>query len=518
MNNKTKSITAVVTVDDHLHEVTKYKDKIVFLDNALDARDKLVDSQRRKIVDLREQKYSLQSQVDQLHMDLELEKDEFLKISLEKKASELKLMEKQNELESTEVVLEKLRSVENEVNKPQKQDLLKKIEASSKLAKELQSKLEASEFREKKANEKMQSLTIVMQEINGNLENELNLKSEENLQIKMKLEIYETENRKFRDEIDAKDAKLSEFENRFSSREAIQDVMKSTQTSLSDELKKVSLEEMQKNKRICILEKLNLLGETRNEEISKLKESIENLKVKRMKPKCAFGWLCKKITCKFDHTFLYSKVNSTVKAPVAEREREFLCDLCGKAFKDRAMFMHHSECCIVIVEKADSDIKVPNECRKCFKVFASKFKLKKHMQTEHINFECHQCSKYFASQSELQDHKCYIHENQDGSKTKENEKEIEKEVPPIRSEVNENPTDVKRNSKYSSKPKKTKNEDYFRDNLIIVSAEQHKDLEFENDTDENETDEEFTSDDSSDTIESEVENSEAESGEICSDE
>ena len=72
MNNKTKSITAVVTVDDHLHEVTKYKDKIVFLDNALDARDKLVDSQRRKIVDLKEQKYSLQSQVDQLHMDLEL--------------------------------------------------------------------------------------------------------------------------------------------------------------------------------------------------------------------------------------------------------------------------------------------------------------------------------------------------------------------------------------------------------------------------------------------------------------
>ena len=70
--------------------------------------------------------------------------------------------------------------------------------------------------------------------------------------------------------------------------------------------------------------------------------------------------------------------------------------------------------------------------------------------------------------------------------------------------------------KPKSKPKKTKNEDYWRDNIIIVSAEQHVEM-LQNETDEEEIDETFSIDDSLDTEESDTETSEAESGEICSD-
>ena len=64
--------TVAITMDDLFEEVSKYKEKIVELDDALNARDKLIDSQRRKIMDLRDFKYSLQSQIDQLQFDSEL--------------------------------------------------------------------------------------------------------------------------------------------------------------------------------------------------------------------------------------------------------------------------------------------------------------------------------------------------------------------------------------------------------------------------------------------------------------
>ena len=93
-------------MDDLFEEVSKYKEKIVELDDALNARDKLIDSQRRKIMDLRDFKYSLQSQIDQLQFDSELEKDQVLELSAEKKSLNLLILEKQKELNDKDELLE----------------------------------------------------------------------------------------------------------------------------------------------------------------------------------------------------------------------------------------------------------------------------------------------------------------------------------------------------------------------------------------------------------------------------
>ena len=94
MTTKTK-LTPVVTMDDQLHAVTKYKDKIVMLDDALKARDDLVASQRKKIMDLRDEKYSLLAQVDQFQLDLEIEKDSVSNMFVEKKQLQNMLEKKQ---------------------------------------------------------------------------------------------------------------------------------------------------------------------------------------------------------------------------------------------------------------------------------------------------------------------------------------------------------------------------------------------------------------------------------------
>ena len=98
--------TVAITMDDLFEEVSKYKEKIVELDDALNARDKLIDSQRRKIMDLRDFKYSLQSQIDQLQFDSELEKDQVLELSAEKKSLNLLILEKQKELNDKDELLE----------------------------------------------------------------------------------------------------------------------------------------------------------------------------------------------------------------------------------------------------------------------------------------------------------------------------------------------------------------------------------------------------------------------------
>ena len=69
-----KKITAVLTMEEYLHEVNKYKDTIIVLEDALTARDKLHESQRTKVWPLKEEKYSLLSKVVDLWYELEDEK------------------------------------------------------------------------------------------------------------------------------------------------------------------------------------------------------------------------------------------------------------------------------------------------------------------------------------------------------------------------------------------------------------------------------------------------------------
>ena len=82
------------------------------------------------------------------------------------------------------------------------------------------------------------------------------------------------------------------------------------------------------------MRKLEAFSNTRDEELSQLKTSIENLKEKD-KTRCRFGWKCSRgFTCRFDHVFLFKKVNNsyrnTCKTVGKLETSDFLCELCCK--------------------------------------------------------------------------------------------------------------------------------------------------------------------------------------------
>ena len=74
-----------------------------------------------------------------------------------------------------------------------------------------------------------------------------------------KTNLLVTEQHQLKDNLDEKVAKLNEIEKQRSA-----NVFQSTQTSLSDELEKVTVDEMKEEKRIDALTKLNELGEVKH--------------------------------------------------------------------------------------------------------------------------------------------------------------------------------------------------------------------------------------------------------------
>ena len=125
-----------------------------------------------------------------------------------------------------------------------------------------------------------------------------------------------------------------------------------------------------------------------NQQIRNLKYSLEKLKAERTncKPRCRFEWSCKKKAfCKYDHKYLYSRVNKNNLTPA---EKNLSCELCGKCFKSRDICMKHSENCIVV------PVEITNiQSGNYGNVFSSISNLRKNNEKEHLR-EALECTKY----------------------------------------------------------------------------------------------------------------------------
>jgi hypothetical protein len=309
--------------------------------------------------------------------------------------------------------------------------------------------------------------------------------------------------------------------------------LQASSNSLADEIETVNDEENKKNKRMDALKHLAVLGEKTSEEIRNLKNSLESLMVSKENPKtpnCTFGRDCIRLFCNFDHGFLFR--NHKPKAPVTEETDENLtCEMCKHLLKVKVFLKKHMKTCTL--EKNISKEVPKVHCDKCGNVFTSISKLRKHEQKEHSQelLECISCGKIFASEDELKEHVC--------------QKVVQEEMLIVANSLDkllENDTKENGINKINSKPstsngnqsgkkfksqhrsKKTKNEEYYRKNIIIVTAdvqcmneESSELLKHETKTDY--SDEEYSSEEVSSlsSDESETESSEIENGEVCSD-
>ena len=247
-------------------------------------------------------------------------------------------------------------------------------------------------------------------------------------------------------------------------------------------------------------------------------------------PNCAFVRDCKRLFCKFDHGFLFRKVNHKLKAPITKPTDEKLtCEMCKHLFESKSILKKHMETCTL--EKNISKEVPKVHCDKCGNVFTSISKLRKHEQKEHSQelLECISCGKIFASEDELKEHVCQKVVQEEmlivansldkllENDTKENGINIINSKP---STSNGNQSGEKFKSQHRSK--KTKNEEYYRKNIIIVTAdvqcmnEESSEL-LKHETKEDYSDEEYLSEEVSSSIDSETESSENENGEVCSD-
>ena len=502
--------------------------------NAALAVKEIAENQKKKLREYRELNSKLYSENYELEYDIK-EKDDFIE-RLKKKRNDLENKVK-HLLEKVEVKNEDLMRVDFMLQKQKEVsiDVIKTLEEHNEgLKTELnveKMKVEALviEMKQKedlpdpkKFSDEFMAEKGKLEDLVGDLKSQIALENTKVSTLENEIRKKESKLDDLQDELDIKTSVIEQFalkktENLKSSSSSLADELKNADINiekknlenevevLKDEILKIKLFE---KKRIAQYQKLEELSEQNFKKLEHLATSLKQLKPK-VKPRCLFGWKCSRGSfCEFSHSYLHRKVNSHSPILKPNTPPEQLCHLCGKVFEDRKMFMHHSECCIV--KDMTSEIKVPNECQKCFKVFASTLKFRKHIKREHSNFECLQCGKYFVSEDELKKHVCGIHVTGDESKENEN-----KDTIPVVSKDKENPENVRKRSKLRSQLKKTKKEENFRDKYF--SAEQHADLAIENTTDEEDIDKAISSDDSSDTNDSETETSEAESGEMYSD-
>ena len=79
------------------------------------------------------------------------------------------------------------------------------------------------------------------------------------------------------------------------------------------------------------------LSNDRNRELEVLKVSIEKMK-KEKSPACRFGLFCQRRFCKFDHSYLYYKVNKNQNQEAIENKE---CNVCTKPFNKKEDFKRH---------------------------------------------------------------------------------------------------------------------------------------------------------------------------------
>ena len=220
-------------------------------DNAIVARDKLIDDQRRKIDEYKYKYYNAQDEADKANHDLDYLNEKFEKLlsdykNLQYKYENLKIDSKEDR-KGFDLYAEKVES-----------DMKEKLK-ENKILKE-------------------------------NLDN-------------AKIEIKE-----LKEEIEDKNIEISNMQH---SNEGVPKFTSETQTSLQGELAK-NVNKFSKEKS-SLISKFTSIHSKLNLQINNLTESMKKLQQKPTTPKirCIYGWKCSRKFCKYSHEHLYSYMKTT---------------------------------------------------------------------------------------------------------------------------------------------------------------------------------------------------------------
>ena len=220
-------------------------------DNAIAARDKLIDDQRRKIDEYKHKYYNAQDEADKANHDLDYLKEKFDKLlsdykNLQYKYENLKIDSKEDR-KGFDVYAEKVES-----------DMKEKLK-ENKILKE-------------------------------NIDN-------------AKIEIKE-----LKEEIEDKNIDISNMQH---SNEGVNKFTSETQTSLQEELAQ-NVNKFSKEKS-ALISKFTSLHSKLNFQIINLTASMKKLQQKptTTKIRCIYGWKCTRKFCKYSHEYLYSYMKTT---------------------------------------------------------------------------------------------------------------------------------------------------------------------------------------------------------------
>jgi hypothetical protein len=98
----------------------------------------------------------------------------------------------------------------------------------------------------------------------------------------------------------------------------------------------------EKKKQFNILSKdLAKENEIRKEELENLKNGIKALKLKygKRKKRCNFGWKCKNVVRRFDHSYLNCKINAFPTKSTSQSKAS--CDFCDKILGSQGEIQAH---------------------------------------------------------------------------------------------------------------------------------------------------------------------------------
>ena len=220
--------------------------RISDIDNAIAARDNLIDDQRRKIDDYKYKYYNAQDEADKANHDLD-----YINSKFEKLLSDYK-------------------------NLQHKYDNMKQ-----------------------ENKEDRNSFDVYAEKV----EHDMKIKIQENKNLKEKLDIARNEIIELQEILEEKDMYITVLEH---PKNNAAKFTSETQTSLQEELSnEKNVEKFSKEKKLLV-SKFKSLQKKINSQITNISKSIQNLQQKPQIQRCFYGWKCTRKFCKYSHEHLYS--------------------------------------------------------------------------------------------------------------------------------------------------------------------------------------------------------------------
>ena len=428
---------------DVVEACAKHRDKILAMDKVLNTKNVVLAACHDEIAELTTESYNLKFKVECKDLEINAMKETYkglqeeidsFKLENQNLRIEMKDQRKNEIQEKIEIGHLKSEIVEKD-NKLDvlKHELQEKCMEKNEMKKELAAKVATKEnekdviialkgelSREKlriiKLEEEVKAKDCEVKDLmdENNTYNEKNRELEGIVDRQNEKDILKSSSGSLEDEITTAESniKLNELEQ----------ALKFTESKLNEVLKHNSLMEVKilkfeksKDEKLGRIKQLEELSDKREEQFEKLKLSVKNLKPEN-KPRCKFGWSCRRAFCKFDHTYLRSKVNCNKPKgsdqPVTTDLTSLLCEVCGKTFKTGDEFECHIERCkadssgVLRSTVAEGGPSKQYECELCLKGFTNDLHLKEHKNAEHISdeIECSKCGIYFVSYKELKSH------------------------------------------------------------------------------------------------------------------